>query len=52
MTEADRQKAYRIRKAERFDRMRAALELIGTRLAGNEKALAVELRAIVERALA
>lgn len=46
------QKEYRQRQAERHERMRAALRGVIDRLEGNDKALAVELRAIAEEGLA
>lgn len=51
MTAAKRQRDYRARQAEKIERMKSALDRIDERLAGNDKPLAVELRAIVAEGL-
>lgn len=49
--EARRQKRYRYRKALRAEMLRLALEMILIKLEGNDKPLAVELRALAEHGL-
>lgn len=49
--EAQRQKRYRERKTKRADQMKSALSNILAELAGNDKPLAVKLRAIAEEGL-
>ena len=50
-TVAQAQKEYRERRARRIERMTDALNLIIAKLDGNDKALAVELRAIAGEGL-
>lgn len=51
MTEADRQREFRNRRAKRISLMTGALSAILAKLEGNDKPLAVELRALAEHGL-
>lgn len=51
LTTAERQERFRKGQAVRIERMRSALEAIVLKLDGNEKPLAVELRALAEAGL-
>lgn len=51
MNNAEHQAAYRKRRTQERERMKGALETIDTRLEGNEKPLAVEIREVAREGL-
>jgi hypothetical protein len=51
MTNAERQAAFRKRQVQREERMRLALRNILARLEGNDKSIAVEIRAMAKEGL-
>ena len=51
MTNAEHQAAYRARRAAQFDKRTATLQQILIMLDGNQKPMAVKLRAVAEEGL-